>query len=154
MATLLYLGIFGAFSFVCVLSRILVVRLFDFVSTLVLLAQCTFLHNLLMLNISFGCCRHSVSNTFVQLTEGRSARDKPKQLPAKKKTTNGEFPCSARLSTSFTTLHYLCFNLRPSLSAPGAVEGLPPYPLAQGHLGSNPRGQVVGASRFHALVDS
>ena len=52
-------------------------------STLVLVAQCTFLHNLLMLNISFGCCRHSVSNTVVQLTEGRSARDKPKQLPAK-----------------------------------------------------------------------
>ena len=83
MATLLYLGICGAF-FVCVLSWILVVRLFDFVSTLVLVAQCTFLHNLLMLNISFGCCRHSVSNTVVQLTEGRSARDKPKQLPAKK----------------------------------------------------------------------
>ena len=38
----------------------------------------------LMLNISFGCCRHSVSNTFVQLTEGRSARDQPKQPPAKK----------------------------------------------------------------------
>ena len=29
------------------------------------------LHNLLMLNISFGCCRHSVFNTSVQLTEGR-----------------------------------------------------------------------------------
>ena len=54
-------------------------------STLVLVAQCTFSHNLLMLNISFGCCRHSVSNTVVQLTEGRSARDKPKQLPARKK---------------------------------------------------------------------
>ena len=39
----------------------------------------------LMFNISFGCCRHNVSNTFVQLTEGRSARDQPKQLPAKKK---------------------------------------------------------------------
>ena len=39
----------------------------------------------LMFNISFGCCRHSVCNTFVQLTEGRSARDQPKQ-PAKKKT--------------------------------------------------------------------
>ena len=38
----------------------------------------------LMLNISFGCCRHSVSNTSVQLTEGRSARDQPKQPPAKK----------------------------------------------------------------------
>ena len=37
-----------------------------------------------MFNISFGCCRHSVSNTFVQLTEGRSARDQPKQPPAKK----------------------------------------------------------------------
>ena len=37
-------------------------------------------------NISFGCCRHSVSNTFVQLTEGRSARDQPKQPPAKKIT--------------------------------------------------------------------
>ena len=33
-----------------------------------------------MLNISFGCCRHSVFNTSVQLTEGRSARDQPKQL--------------------------------------------------------------------------
>ena len=42
----------------------------------------------LMLNISFGCCRHSVSNTFVQLTEGRSARDQPKQPPAKKKRKN------------------------------------------------------------------
>ena len=29
-----------------------------------------------------------------------------------------------------------------------------PLPLAQGRLGSNPRVQVVGASRFHALVDS
>ena len=38
----------------------------------------------LMFNISFGCCRHSVSNTFVQLTEGHSARDQPKQPPAKK----------------------------------------------------------------------
>ena len=38
-----------------------------------------------MFNISFGCCRHNVSNTFVQLTEGRSARDQPKQPPAKKK---------------------------------------------------------------------
>ena len=38
-----------------------------------------------MFNISFGCCRHCVSNTFVQLTEGRSARDQPKQPPAKKK---------------------------------------------------------------------
>ena len=37
-----------------------------------------------MFNISFGCCRHNVSNTFVQLTEGRSARDQPKQPPAKK----------------------------------------------------------------------
>ena len=34
--------------------------------------------------ISFGCCRHNVSNTFVQLTERRSARDQPKQPPAKK----------------------------------------------------------------------
>ena len=40
---------------------------------------------LLMFNISFGCCRHNVSNTFVQLTEGRSARDQPKQPPAKKR---------------------------------------------------------------------
>ena len=39
---------------------------------------------LLMFNISFGCCRHNVSNIFVQLTEGRSARDQPKQPPAKK----------------------------------------------------------------------
>ena len=39
----------------------------------------------LMLNTS-GCCRHCVSNTFVQLTEGRSARDQPKQPPAKKKS--------------------------------------------------------------------
>ena len=63
-----------------------VASLFDFVSTSVLVANCTFLHNLLMLNISFGCCRHSVFNTSVQLTEGRSARDQPKQLRAKKKT--------------------------------------------------------------------
>ena len=38
----------------------------------------------LMFNISFCCCRHNVSNIFVQLTEGRSARDQPKQPPAKK----------------------------------------------------------------------
>ena len=38
-----------------------------------------------MFNISFCCCRHNVSNIFVQLTEGRSARDQPKQPPAKKK---------------------------------------------------------------------
>ena len=50
---------------------------------LVPVALCMFLQNL-MFNISFGCCRHSVSNTFVQLTEGRSARDQPKQPPAKK----------------------------------------------------------------------
>ena len=30
----------------------------NFVSTSVLVANCTFLHKLLMLNISFGCCRH------------------------------------------------------------------------------------------------
>ena len=30
-----------------------------------------------MFNISFCCCRHNVSNIFVQLTEGRSARDQP-----------------------------------------------------------------------------
>ena len=90
--------------FVCVSSWILVLRLFDFVSTLVLVAQCTFLHNLLMLNISFGCCRHSVSNTVVQLTEGRSAPDKPKQLPAKKKTNhstlNGTLPWHPNGTTS------------------------------------------------------
>ena len=51
----------------------------------VLVANRTFLPEFLMLNISFGCCRHSVSNTFVQLTEGRSARDQPTQPPAKKK---------------------------------------------------------------------
>ena len=39
----------------------------------------------LMFNISFCCCRQNVSNIFVQLTEGRSARDQPKQPPAKKK---------------------------------------------------------------------
>ena len=38
-----------------------------------------------MFNISFCCCRQNVSNIFVQLTEGRSARDQPKQPPAKKK---------------------------------------------------------------------
>ena len=38
-----------------------------------------------MFNISFCCCRHNVSNIFVQLTEGRSARDQPKQPPAKKR---------------------------------------------------------------------
>ena len=48
-------------------------------------------HKNLMFNISFGCCRHSVSNTFVQLTEGRSARDQPKQPPAKKSTTTESF---------------------------------------------------------------
>ena len=50
-----------------------------------------------MFYISFGCCRHSVSNTFVQLTEGRSARDQPKQPPAKK---NGSF-------AGLSTLHLL-----------------------------------------------
>ena len=60
----------------------------------VLVATCTFLHKLLMLNISFGCCRHSVSNTFVQLTEGRSARDQPKQPPAKKKRPSQPLICS------------------------------------------------------------
>ena len=55
----------------------------------VLVANRTFLPEFLMLNISFGCCRHSVSNTFVQLTEGRSARDQPKQPPAKKKARPG-----------------------------------------------------------------
>ena len=53
----------------------------------VLVANRTFLPEFLMLNISFGCCRHSVSNTFVQLTEGRSARDQPKQPPAKKRAS-------------------------------------------------------------------
>ena len=85
MATLLYLGIFRAFL-ICVYSWTLVVRLFDLMSTLVLVAQCRFLHNLLMLNISFGCCRHSVSNTVVQLTEGRSARDNPSSFQQKKNT--------------------------------------------------------------------
>ena len=50
---------------------------------LVPVAFCMFLQKL-MFNISFCCCRHNVSNIFVQLTEGRSARDQPKQPPAKK----------------------------------------------------------------------
>ena len=63
-----------------------------FVCTLFLpVANCMLLQNL-MFNISFGCCRHSVSNTFVQLTEGRSARDQPKQPPAKKMWFNLESP--------------------------------------------------------------
>ena len=62
--------------------------LFELVCLFVNVAFCTFLHNLMMLNISFGCCRHSVFNASVQLTEGRSARDQPKQLPAKKKSSN------------------------------------------------------------------
>ena len=33
-----------------------------------------------------GAYDHSVFNTTAQLTEGRSARDQPKQPPAKKKT--------------------------------------------------------------------
>ena len=36
--------------------------------------------------LSFCCCRHNVSNIFVQLTEGRPAPDQPKQPPAKKNT--------------------------------------------------------------------
>ena len=33
---------------------------------------------------------HSVLDTFVQLTEGRSARDQPKQPPAKKNTRQAD----------------------------------------------------------------
>ena len=55
----------------------------------------------LMFNISFGCCRHSVSNTFVQLTEGRSARDQPKQPPAKK-TEGYPFPLDAQVLHTFS----------------------------------------------------
>ena len=50
---------------------------------LVPVAFCMFLYTLDVQH-PFGCCRHNVSNTFVQLTEGRSARDQPKQPPAKK----------------------------------------------------------------------
>ena len=46
---------------------------------------CMFLLNVLMMYyIIFGAYGHSVFDTFVQLTEGRSARDIPKQPPAKK----------------------------------------------------------------------
>ena len=39
----------------------------------------------------------SVSNTFVQLTEGRSARDQPKQPPTKKETEDlGDHPAPGR----------------------------------------------------------
>ena len=55
----------------------------------------------LMFNISFGCCRHSVSNTFVQLTEGRSARDQPKQPPAKKKSSCEEGPGQSALQSAY-----------------------------------------------------
>ena len=37
---------------------------------------------------------HSVFDTFVQLTEGRSARDQPKQPPAKKNGKNEDLPKS------------------------------------------------------------
>ena len=36
-----------------------------------------------------GGLDHSVFDTFVQLTEGRSARDQPKQPPAKKRSASG-----------------------------------------------------------------
>jgi len=46
-----------------------------------------FLLNVLMMYyIIFGAYGHSVFDTFVQLTEGRSARDIPKQPPAKKRS--------------------------------------------------------------------
>ena len=38
-----------------------------------------------MFNISFRCCRHNVSNIFVQLTEGRSARGSTQAAASKKK---------------------------------------------------------------------
>ena len=48
---------------------------------------CMFLLNVLMMYyIIFGAYGHSVFDTFVQLTEGRSARDIPKQPPAKKRS--------------------------------------------------------------------
>ena len=59
----------------------------------------------LMFNISFGCCRHNVSNTFVQLTEGRSARDQPKQPPAKKKHYLVAAPLLSDLLIKYALLH-------------------------------------------------
>ena len=49
---------------------------------------------------SFGAYGHSVFDTFVQLTEGRSARDLPKQPPAKKKV----FEVTASVDTLHTRI--------------------------------------------------
>ena len=79
----------------------------------------------LMFNISFCCCRHNVSNIFVQLTEGRSARDQPKQPPAKKWTVtwrnciplDGVHPQSREGHTDSATVQG--HLVHPSVWAPG-----------------------------------
>ena len=62
-----------------------------------------FCPNSWMFYIKFGCLHgHSVSNTFVQLTEGRSARDQPKQPASKKKSqTSTRLVCSVKLFPDF-----------------------------------------------------
>ena len=65
----------------------LVLRICSMVLFELLWPCCMFLLNVLMMYyIIFGAYGHSVFDTFVQLTEGRSARDIPKQPPAKKRS--------------------------------------------------------------------
>ena len=82
----------------------------------------------LMLNISFGCCRHSVSNTIVQLTEGRSARDQPKQPPAKKNGPAVGWPCGLQFFLFPTPCqpHTLNFGSISIPLIPGPVHIGPP----------------------------
>ena len=49
---------------------------------------------------SFGVYGHSVFDTFVQLTEGRSARDIPKQPPAKKRRLDDRQSLGARTAAA------------------------------------------------------
>jgi len=46
-----------------------------------------------------GGLDHSVFDTFVQLTEGRSARDQPKQPPAKKTRTKAKTKARTKAKT-------------------------------------------------------
>ena len=62
---------------------------FFLLSFCVLLFSITAFLHVFVINLTFnqlGGFDHSVFDTSVQLTEGRSARDQPKQLPAKKMT--------------------------------------------------------------------
>ena len=95
-------------------------------------AFCMFLYNCQKLTFyQLGAYDHSVLYTTAQLTEGRSARDQPKQPPAKKKAScypglfSSSFPLFGSFFYSHLTWHFLDLSLLPHVVSLGMLSGSP-----------------------------